>query len=203
VKAFDKRDGSGSYNWGTPQDELAASEEQQAGGFGAPKDSDAPVESTEDTQEGGNVSGSDENENKENAGPTEMSFAEWKKQEEGTRTKPQYNIRKANEGEKIKGMKQLKKPSEEDNEADGSLFFPKKYYEERLKTSGRIKEHVKMDFQYSAGDNRHMDTDRGRRGGRRVGGRGGSKGSRIKDESLGGSAGQFQLENAEEFPSLG
>lgn len=204
VKAFDKRDGSGSYNWGTPQDELAASEEQQSKGFGAPKDSDdAPIESTEETQEGGNVSGSDENENKENVGTPEMSFAEYKKQQEESRSKPQYNIRKANEGERVKGLKQLKKPTEEDNEADGSLFFPKKYYEEKLKTSGRVKEHMNLEFQFASGDNRHMDTDRGRRGGRR-GGRGGSRGGRNRDESSGfGGSGQIQLENNEEFPSLG
>lgn len=206
VKAFDKRDGSGSYNWGTPQDDLAASEEQQAGGFGAPKESDdAPVESTEETHEAGNVSGSDENENKENAGVPEMSFADYKKQQEGSRIKPQYNIRKANEGEKLKGLKQLKKPSEEDNEADGSLFFPKKYYEEKVKMSGRVKEHLNCEFQYGSGENRHMDTDRGRRGGGgRRGGRGGGRGGRSRDESSGfGSSSKIQLENAEEFPSLG
>jgi len=203
VKAFEKRDGSGSYNWGTPQDDLAASEEQQSGGFGAPKESDdAPVESTEEIQEGGNVSGSDENENKENGTP-EMSFADYKKQQEESRSKPQHNIRKANEGEKVKGLKQLKKPTEEDNEADGSLFFPKKYYEEKLKTSGRVKEHMNLEFQFATGDNRHMDTDRGRRGGRR-GGRGGSRGGRNRDESSGyGGSSQIQLENNEEFPSLG
>lgn len=53
-----------------------------------------------------------------------MTFDEWKKQQDESRTKPQFNLRKV-ENEK-KGMKQLKKPTEEENEADGSLFFPKK-----------------------------------------------------------------------------
>ena len=55
-----------------------------------------------------------------------MTFAEWKSQQEQSRSKPQYNIRKANEGEKMKGLKQLKKQTEEEKEEDGSLFFPKK-----------------------------------------------------------------------------
>lgn len=56
--------------------------------------------------------------------PPQMTFDEWKKQQDENRAKPQFNLRKV-DNEK-KGMKQLKKPTEEDNEADGSLFFPKK-----------------------------------------------------------------------------
>ncbi|XP_057299032.1 uncharacterized protein LOC130629723 isoform X2 [Hydractinia symbiolongicarpus] len=198
VKAFDKRDGSGQYNWGTAQDELAASEEQQSG-FGTPKEAeDVPAENTEETTETGNVSGNEEN--KENVEAPQISFDEYKQQLEQSRSKPQYNIRKANEGEKIKGLKQLKKPTEEENEADGSLFFPKRYIEEKLKTSGRVKEHLNLEFQYTSGDNRHMDTDKGRRGGRGRG-RGGRSGRR--DESMGfGGGKKIQLENNEEFPSL-
>ena len=55
-----------------------------------------------------------------------MSYEDYKKQLEESRSKPQYNLRKANEGAKIQKGKPLKKPSEEENEADGSLFFPKK-----------------------------------------------------------------------------
>ena len=63
-------------------------------------------------------------EEKQNDEPQQMTYDEWKKSQEESRTKPQFNLRKV-EGTK-KGMKIVKKPTEEDNEADGSLFFPKK-----------------------------------------------------------------------------
>ena len=192
VKAFDKRDGSGSYNWGTPQDELAASEEPSSG-FGAPgkENEDVPAETTETIQE------TDETQEKqEDTGPVEMTLEEYKKQQSETRSAPQFNIRKV-EGEK-KGMKQLKKPTEEESEADGSLYFPKKFVVEKPKFSGRVKEHLNLGFQYGSGDNRHLDTTRRGRGPR--GGRS-NRGGR-KDESAGSPSGEIALENAEEFPSL-
>lgn len=202
MKAFEKRDGSGSYNWGTAQDELAASEEQQQGGFGTPKEiNDTPAEDSQEVHEEGAASGNDDSENKENieAEAQQITFEEYKKQQEEKRSKPQFNLRKANEGEKLKGMKQLKKPTEEDNEADGDLFFPKRYYEERFKTSGRVKEQLNWEFKPGSSDNRHLDSSRNRRGAR------GGKPSGRRDDAMGGGFGnkqQLQLENAEEFPSL-
>jgi len=199
VKAFEKRDGSGSYNWGTPQDELAASEEQVGGGFGAPGEKSEDSPATENTTE--QPTETEETgveEKQEDAGPQEMTFDEWKKQQDEARSKPQFNIRKV-EGEK-KGMKQLKKPTEEENEADGSLFFPKKYYEERFKSSGRVKERVDIDFQFGSGDNRHLDLERGRRGGRGRGARSGRGGR--KNDFPGAQSAEIALENTEEFPSL-
>lgn len=198
VKAVEKRDGSGSYNWGTPQDELAASEEQQAGGFGAPKEAeDVPTETVERTPETEEPTEPVEVVDEE---PQEIVFSEWKKQQEETRNKPQFNIRKV-ENEK-KGMKQLKKPTEEENEADGSLFFPKRILEEKYKSSGRVKEPLALDLKYSSGENRHLDTDR-RRGGRDRGGRDNRKGQK-EDGGFGSRKNKEKilLENQDEFPSL-
>jgi len=118
------------------------------------------------------------------------TLSEYKKQLEEGRSKPEFNLRKPNEGEKLKGLKELKKkPTEEEREVDGSLYFPKKYYEERYKTSGREKVHMDVNFQYGAGDNRHMDTERGgRRGGRGGRGRGRGRGGGRDGGRDGGDA---------------
>lgn len=57
-----------------------------------------------------------------------MTFEEYKAQQEQSRSKPTYNIRKANEGEKgkAKAQKEVRKLGEEEQEEEGSLFFPKK-----------------------------------------------------------------------------
>jgi len=189
------------------------------------EESPVDVEITPDTD----VLSGDENKENVETPAAEMTFEEWKIQQEQIRSKPIYNIRKANEGEKVnKGVKELKKQTEEEKEEDGSLFFPKKYYEEKLKTSGRVKETMCLDFQFTAGDNRHLDSERGRRGGRGRGrgtgrGRGSDRGDRGdangRDDSpvadttpscgFGGFGttptddAEIQLENDQEFPHLG
>jgi hypothetical protein len=187
VKPTEKRDGAGSYNWGTPGDENANEESQQG-----PSDSE-PVEGGEVGE--GESAGE---ENKENT-PTEMTLEEYKKQMEESRSKPTFNIRQVTG--KIKGV-QLRKPTEEETEEEGSLYFPQKIYEERYKSSGRVKQHINVDLQYSNGENRHLDTSRrGGRGDRR--GRGGNQ-NRGGDRGghKGESASSIQITSNEEFPSL-
>jgi len=214
VKAFDKRDGSGAYNWGTPSDELAASEEP---GMSPIKDSeetpvDVDVEVTQDAE----FPAGEDKENVEAEVET-LTYEEYKAKELETRKKPEFNLRKANEGEKLKGLKELKsKPSEEDSETLGSLYFPKKEYVISYKQSGRVQEKLDLEFKYGAGENRHMDTERGgRRGGRggrgRGRGRGGSDAPARNDSPMEGGGGfgsaptddaGIQLEDTSEFPSL-
>merc|ERR1719334_1626525 len=120
----------------------------------------------------------------------EMSLDEWKASQ--ARERPQFNLRKANEGEKgntAQGIKQIKKLTEEENEEDGSLFFPRTIYQEKLKTSGRVKESLDVNIQFSSGDNRHIETGRGRR----------------RDEEPASTASAdlvLNLENDSDFPSL-
>ena len=57
-------------------------------------------------------------------GPQEITFEEYKKQLAEKRTKPEFNLRKVDSDKK--GLKQLKKPTEEDNAEKSSFFFPKK-----------------------------------------------------------------------------
>jgi len=196
VKAVDKRDGSGSYNWGTPQDEINAASEEHSGGFGGPKENeDAPTDNVEQTQDEESQA-----EEVKDEGPAEMTFDEYKKISE-TRNKPKFNLRKV-EGENKKGIKTLKKPTEAESESSGSLYFPKKNVSETYKTSGRVQEKLSLDFRYSGGDNRHFDSSRrGSRGaGRGRRGAGGQPGGRRDDSNA--KEAQIALSNDKEFPSL-
>ena len=87
-------------------------------------------------------------EEKKDEEASQMTYDEWKKQQEENRSKPQFNLRKV-DNEK-KGMKQLKKPTEEENEADGSLFFPKKVliFFKRFFTNCKLKKDQKEKKQF-------------------------------------------------------
>lgn len=190
VKPVDKRDGSGSYNWGTPQDDINAASEEHSGGFGAPKETEeSPAENVEQTNENDDAPEPEP----VDEGPQEMTFEEYKKQLAESRTKPEFNLRKVDTDKKLK---QLKKPTEEDNAKKDNFFFPKKNTQETYKTSGRVQKCLDVPIQYGSGDNRHLDTSR--RGGRQP--RGGKKGARRDDSAKGA---EFALCNDEEFPSLG
>lgn len=190
VKPADKRDGSGSYNWGSPQDEINAASEDN-GGFGAPKETEETpaetVEHTQETEETPEVEPVDE-------GPQEMTLEEYRKQSE-SRNKPKYNLRKV-ESDK-KGLKQLKKPTEEDNERSLSFIVPKKPTNETFKSSGRIREPLDVNIRYGSGENRHYDASRRTRGGR-----GGRRGGRRDGEGNAKDTG-YALTKEDDFPSLG
>lgn len=84
VKAVDKRDGGGAHNWGTHKQDI--------------EDMNKPMTDGEDT------SGEKEGEEvvEEPAAPEEpkeMTLDEWKAQRQAHMLQPQYNIRKAGEGE--------------------------------------------------------------------------------------------------------
>lgn len=193
VKPQDKRDGSGSYNWGTPDDEIKEASEEHSGGFGAPpKDNETPAENVEQTNE------TEETTEPEpvDEGPKEITFEEYKKQLAESRSKPEFNVRKVDSDKK--GLKQLKKPTEEDNAAKSSFFFPKKNLQETYKTSGRVKENITVDIRYGSGENRHLDTSR--RGSRAPRGGGNRRGGRREENNNRGA--ELKLGNAAEFPSL-
>ena len=60
--------------------------------------------------------------------PKEMTLDEWKNLQRNERKAPEYKLRKANEGDKgfPKNAKSLRKPTEEEQENEGSLYFPKR-----------------------------------------------------------------------------
>lgn len=192
VKPHDKKDGSGSYNWGTPQDDINAASDEHSGGFGAPKETEeTPAENVEQTTENDDAPEPEP----VDEGPQEITFEEYKKQLAESRTKPEFNLRKVDSDKK--GLTQLKKPTEEENEKKSAFFFPKQNSAETYKTSGRVKENLAIPIRYGTGENRHMDTSR--RGQRTP--RGGKRGGRRGDDNTKGGP-EIALGNDDEFPSL-
>ena len=108
---MDKRDGSGRGNWGTVEDEIAASLE--------PTNLD---ESATEAEPAGDAPPAEDAEQvpAEPEGPQELTLDEWRRQQE-PRNKPQFNVRRAGEGESGAQWKktfELKKKRDEDEDSD-------------------------------------------------------------------------------------
>lgn len=101
VKAIDKRDGSGKGNWGSIK--------QDIDDINKPPTDDEQKEGGEEVAEEPAVAVPEE--------PKEMTLDEWKAQRQAQLLQPQYNLRKAGEGEdnaQWDKMKRLDKKSAED-----------------------------------------------------------------------------------------
>lgn len=85
VKSVDKRDGGGAHNWG--------SHKQDIDDLNKPPTDDENKEGGEENADDSTPSVPVEEE------PKEMTLDEWKAQRKGQLLKPQYNLRKAGEGE--------------------------------------------------------------------------------------------------------
>lgn len=131
VKAVDKRDGGGAHNWGTHKTDI--------------DDMNKPVTDGEDT------SGEKEGEEvvEEPAAPEEpkeMTLDEYKAQRRAQLLQPQYNIRKAGEGEddpKWDNMKKLDKKTEE------STAFKKD--DGKKDAEGKKKQVLDIEFHFNDG----------------------------------------------------
>lgn len=190
IKPTEKRDGLGSYNTGGLLDgQVDASEETNVLSMDAEvKGSWADnAEESEIQAEGPTIEE-----------PKEMTLDEYKSLIEKEQPSQSFNLRQANEGEKNmpKNAVALKKLSEEDQEQDGSLYFPRKIIEEKIKTSGRVREHLPFDLKYAAVDSRLTSggggaggRGRGRGRGARGGGNRGRDGARRGGGGFGGRDG--------------
>ena len=152
VKAVDKRDGAGAHNWGSHKQDIddlnkpPTDDEQKEGGEETVEDA-APVVPVEEE-------------------PKEMTLDEWKAQRQAQLVQPQYNLRKAGEGDENAAqwdkMKRLdKKSGDAEAKKDESAGGKKE-------VDGKKKQVLDIEFHFNDG----------RRGGRRPGpgGRGGAPG---------------------------
>jgi plasminogen activator inhibitor 1 RNA-binding protein len=117
VKPVEKRDGSGSHNWGTQQDELEGQMEPAAEQEVVEGEAEtAPVEATE-AKDGETEAPAAPTEEE----PLEYTLEEWKALQ-GERKKPEFNIRKPGEGEDNSQWKKTfvldKKKDDEEEEED-------------------------------------------------------------------------------------
>ncbi|KAG5893970.1 hypothetical protein JTB14_006575 [Gonioctena quinquepunctata] len=165
VKPIEKRDGAGAHNWGSHKDvieEADRPDNDTSQNWGDEIKVEAPVdaEKKEETE----ATPVEEE-------PKELTLDEWKAQR-SFRTKPQYNIRKAGEGEDPSQWKKMfelrKKEKEEESEEEE---YDVSEYPQRV---GRQKHLLEIDIQFN--DSRRPGGGRGR--GQRSGPRGNRGGSR-------------------------
>uniref|UniRef100_A0A182M9G6 Hyaluronan/mRNA-binding protein domain-containing protein n=1 Tax=Anopheles culicifacies TaxID=139723 RepID=A0A182M9G6_9DIPT len=102
IKAVDKRDGAGSHNWGSSKQDAKEYSNNPEQDF-QPQDADTSAEANPERT---NVSNGAEESGADGTGAAksddeakEMTLDEWKAQKAAVRLKPQYNLRKAGEGE--------------------------------------------------------------------------------------------------------
>lgn len=116
VKAVDKRDGAGAHNWGTHKQDI---DDYNKGNVAAAADWDAerdgPKVGKDDKANNGETKPADEQNGKDGnvtepasveEETKEITLDEWKAQR-AERAKPQYNIRKAGEGEDTSQWKKM------------------------------------------------------------------------------------------------
>lgn len=161
IKSVDKREGGGSHNWGTFEDDIKAEEDKvNTSNSEDPKETDSKIETTEAIEEA--------DETKDN-GPVMMTLDEWKAQQ-AQKNAPKWNIRKAGEGSEIDpkwkktyAYRKEKEVHEDEDDEECEL------YPQRVNRQKRV-----LDIEFSFTDNASQRG--GRDGGRGRGSRGGRGG---------------------------
>uniref|UniRef100_A0A6M2DHR3 Putative plasminogen activator inhibitor 1 rna-binding protein-like isoform x4 n=1 Tax=Xenopsylla cheopis TaxID=163159 RepID=A0A6M2DHR3_XENCH len=172
IKPVDKREGAGAHNWGSHKDDIAdlnKSGQSENDPFleGDKADSNVTTENTTNTKANSNGQDNETAEKPEapvEEEPKELTLDEWKAQRAALRQKPNYNLRKAGEGEDLTQWKKMyaldkKKEGVEEGETDDELEYDAAEYPQRV---GRQKHVLDIEFTFN-------DVRRGRGGG---GGRG-------------------------------
>ncbi|XP_057319855.1 plasminogen activator inhibitor 1 RNA-binding protein-like isoform X2 [Microplitis mediator] len=186
VKPVDKKDGAGSHNWGTHNDDIAESLNPETnedwGNLDKPEEVPAASTETKDSTEAPATAGDVSAEEKPAEEETkELTYDEWKALR-GTRAKPTYNLRKAGEGEDLTRWKKMyalekKKEGAEEDEEDEDDYDAAAEYPQRV---GRQKRVYDIEIQFS--DSRRGAGGRGGRGGR-------GRGDRMNGRGFGGNRG--------------
>lgn len=221
IKPIDKKDGAGSHNWGTHNDEIEESLNQENQDWTNEKSDAEPTQAPAETKEGETPADTATEEKPQEEESRELTLDEWKRKQM-TRAKPQYNLRKAGEGEDLSRWKKMyalerkKEGSDEEEEGeeefDAAAEFPQR--------AGRQKRVLGIEIQFS--DSRRGSGGRGRggRGGRgeRANGRGfGNRGAPRDGETRGpplqtpqneqrsprGRQNAPKVDDENDFPSLG
>lgn len=190
VKAVDKRDGGGAYNWGSMSDELKAEQDtantstdaaavsgENAAAASGDKDGDA-------APSGGEQPAGGDQEPKEEEVKT-LTLAEWKAQQ-AEKKEHKFNLRKAGEGsdnvdpkwKKAYAYKKEKETAEEDEDEDGEYYISK----------NQRKKVLDIDFTFNDA-NRGAPGGRGGGRGRGRGGPGGDRGGRRDGRDREGGGG--------------
>lgn len=210
VKAIDKRNGGGAHNWGSAKQDIDDLNKSNT-------DTDAILT---DKEESGNDQSAEQVVVPEEEETKELTLDEWKALRQ-TRNKPQFNIRKAGEGEDTtQWKKMIALNKKKDGESEEELEYDPSMYPQRVGRLQRI-----VDIQFNFNDGRRVGfggfgRGRGRGamrpGGERLrfeGGRGGAHGdaadrpnvgrSRIYgDRASRGEQTSFKVDDERQFPTL-
>lgn len=201
VKPVDKREGAGPHNWGTLKDDI--DELNKTGSEGEVVEEKAP-------EAAGAGAGDGQQPEAERAAPTEeepreLTLDEYKALRNAQRTAPQYNLRKAGEGEDLSQWKNLvmlerKKEGERGEDEDSDDEYDLADYPQRV---GRQKRVLGIEFTFN---------DTARRGGTGARGRGRGRGrgrAAPREEPpeerpvLRSQVAPPKVDDSKDFPSLG
>lgn len=210
VKPVDKREGGGPHNWGTIKDDI--DELNKTGSEGEPAEDKPAAEGAGAGAGAGDgvapelqqpaVPAEDE--------PRELTLDEYKALRNAQRTQPQYNLRKAGEGEDLTQWKKLvplekkKEPTGEEGE-DTDDEYDLADYPQRV---GRQKRVLGIEFTFNDMSRRGAPGGRGRgRGGRGArGGRGGPPRDEpppVEERPQPRQSAPPKVDDSKDFPSLG
>ncbi|KAJ6641360.1 Plasminogen activator inhibitor 1 RNA-binding protein [Pseudolycoriella hygida] len=171
VKAIDKREGGGAHNWGTHKQDI-----EDLNKTNAEWDPEKDNKEEGGAEGNGNKEETDAQQSPAEEETKEITLDEWKAQK-AVRAKPQFNIRKAGEGEdtsqwkKMVALESRKKKGEENS--DEEMEYDPSMYPQRV---GRQK-HV-LDIEFHFNDGRRGGLNRGRGNRPRVGGGSNNAGER-------------------------
>ncbi|XP_063703881.1 SERPINE1 mRNA-binding protein 1-like isoform X2 [Culicoides brevitarsis] len=161
VKAVDKRDGGGAHNWGSHKQDL----DDLNKGTEYLTDGEKNDSAVEETKEGDAAADGEAKPVEEEV--KEMTLDEWKAQRAATRAKPQYNLRKAGEGEDNAQWKKMvpldKKKACESEESDTD----KNNANQHGAGKGEKKKVLDIDFHFNDSRRSGGGLGRPRRGGKR------------------------------------
>ncbi|KAM3961294.1 plasminogen activator inhibitor 1 RNA-binding protein-like [Aphomia sociella] len=199
VKPVDKREGGGPHNWGTFKDEI--DELNKTGSEGeVVEEKVADVAAAGDAQqpEAERAAPAEEE-------PRELTLDEYKALRNAQRTAPQYNLRKAGEGEDLSQWKNLvmlekKKEGGEDDDTDEEYDMAD--YPQRV---GRQKRVLGIEFTFNDTSRRGGAGPRGRGRGRGRGGRAPPREDAPPEERppLRPQVAPPKVDDSKDFPSLG
>ncbi|GLV43044.1 vasa intronic gene [Carabus blaptoides fortunei] len=191
IKPVDKREGSGAHNWGSHKDIIEEVDKNEVDPSWELDKVETPAVPTEAKEPGpdGDAPTTEEE-------PKQFTLDEWRAQR-ANRQKPQYNLRKAGEGEdptQWKKMYELSKKKEGEEEESDDEEYDASEYPQRV---GRQKHVLDIDIHFndSRGDRepRERQGPRPYRGGGGGGGAGGGTGGAVAATGnaggTGGSAG--------------
>lgn len=193
VKATDKRDGAGPRNWGTPGNEIDDTKDvEPVGTWQEPAETEEP---TSEVAEKTDEATTEEKEPKVEE-PPEMTLDEWKAKQE-SHSRPSFNIRRAGEGEDQEKWKNLKLLRKTGTKVDSK---PDSATDDHHKK--QVKAQVNVNIQFGDNVSRGFG-GRGRGRGDRGRGRGSGRGGRYGGERNQRQQYMPDVQNKDEFPTLG